>query len=146
MKTIAISACLLGQSTRYDGQAKRNDKLLELISDNLLIHICPEVLGGLKIPRYPAEKKDGKWINSIGEDVTENYLEGSKKALEFIKENKVDFVILKTKSPACGLNEIYDGTFTKTFVKDNGCFAELCLKEGYQVFTQHDLEEIKKVL
>jgi len=49
---VAVSACLLGQAVRYDGQ----DKYTSLIAEELkkycrLIAVCPEVEIGLGVPR-----------------------------------------------------------------------------------------------
>jgi len=50
---ILISACLLGQPVRYDGQSKDiENTILELWkSEGLLVPVCPEVSGGLPVPR-----------------------------------------------------------------------------------------------
>ena len=53
--TILVSACLLGRPCRYDGTARGLDGLGELLRDHTVVPICPESMGGLTIPRPPAE-------------------------------------------------------------------------------------------
>src|SRR5260370_41294862 len=57
MERILVSACLLGQAVRYDGRAKRSDDelLAQWRQQGRLVSFCPEVAGGLPVPRPPAE-------------------------------------------------------------------------------------------
>ena len=57
MNKILLSACLLGDPVRYDGQSKtqRNAALDKLLSQHRVISFCPEVAGGLPVPRAAAE-------------------------------------------------------------------------------------------
>ncbi|WP_093310610.1 DUF523 domain-containing protein [Tindallia californiensis] len=56
---IAVSACLLGIPCRYDGKAKHYPQIMSKLKDKEIISICPEVLGGLPVPRKPAEIMNG---------------------------------------------------------------------------------------
>lgn len=67
---ILISACLLGSKVRYDGQAKEYKNIRKLLDYYDIIPICPEVDGGLKIPRPKAEIVGNKVMNEKGKDVT----------------------------------------------------------------------------
>lgn len=88
---IFISACLVGQNVRYDGGNKLNNNLKKLVDQGEAKPICPEILGGLSTPRNPAEIVGGdgfdvlenkaKIIDNQGNDVTEEYVNGAKKAL-----------------------------------------------------------------
>ena len=49
---IGISACLGGLACRYDGQ-KEVPELMELVETGEAVMVCPEVIGGLPIPRIP---------------------------------------------------------------------------------------------
>ena len=49
---IMVSACLLGENCKYDGGNNRSEKLLRVLSGHTVIPVCPEVLGGLPIPRF----------------------------------------------------------------------------------------------
>ena len=65
---ILISACLLGSKVRYDGQAKEYKNIRKLLDYYDIIPICPEVDGGLKIPRPKAEIVGNKVMNEKGKD------------------------------------------------------------------------------
>jgi uncharacterized protein YbbK (DUF523 family) len=54
---IVVSACLLGQKCRWDGQIYPQKKQLMNLPD--VISVCPEQLGGLATPREPAQIIDG---------------------------------------------------------------------------------------
>ncbi|NLC96717.1 MAG: DUF523 domain-containing protein [Erysipelotrichaceae bacterium] len=123
---IVISACLLGENCKYDGKNNLKEKLLEL--DNV-VSVCPEVLGGLSIPRDSCEIISDRVITVNNVDVTNEFYLGAQKALEICIENGVDFAILKANSPSCGCNGIYDGTFTHTIIEGDGIFTRM-LKEN----------------
>ncbi|EJI6714898.1 DUF523 domain-containing protein, partial [Listeria innocua] len=63
---IAVSACLAGIACRYDGKDKEITKIKQMVENGEAIPFCPEVAGGLEIPRNPAEivGGDGKdvWL------------------------------------------------------------------------------------
>ena len=70
---IAVSACLVGKNTKYDGTNNYNKAVMEYLKDKEYILICPEVTGGLPTPRVPSERVKDKVINKEGKDVTLNY-------------------------------------------------------------------------
>ncbi|MCD3218644.1 DUF523 domain-containing protein [Mammaliicoccus sciuri] len=119
---IVISACLVGEKVRYDGNHKLDLFYKNLIDEKKAISICPEILGGLQVPREPAEIIGGdgydvwndqaKVMTVTGRDVTIQFKEGAKRALSIIKDLNANTVILKSDSPSCGSTVIYDGTFT----------------------------------
>ena len=63
MKNIAVSACLVGKNTKYDGTNNYNQAVIDYLKDKEYILICPEVQGGLPTPRIPSEIVKGKVIN-----------------------------------------------------------------------------------
>ncbi|MDO0953622.1 DUF523 domain-containing protein [Mammaliicoccus sciuri] len=119
---IVISACLVGEKVRYDGNHELDLFYKNLIDEKKAISICPEILGGLQVPREPAEIIGGdgydvwndqaKVMTVTGRDVTIQFKEGAKRALSIIKDLNANTVILKSDSPSCGSTVIYDGTFT----------------------------------
>ncbi|WP_436875573.1 DUF523 domain-containing protein [Mammaliicoccus sciuri] len=119
---IVISACLVGEKVKYDGNHKLDLFYKNLIDEKKAISICPEILGGLQVPREPAEIIGGdgydvwndqaKVMTVKGRDVTIQFKEGAKRALSIIKDLNANTVILKSDSPSCGSTVIYDGTFT----------------------------------
>lgn len=134
---ILVSACLCGINCKYNGGNNIDEKVLQMVRDGLAIPVCPEQLGGLPTPRTPAEIKivDGekRVVTKDGRDVTENYQKGAQEVLRIAQELKIKKAILKKKSPSCGLDEIYDGTFSNNLTKGNGVTTDLLLKNDIEV-------------
>ena len=140
---IGISACLKGEITTYKGSHNFVEDVKK-INPDYLIAVCPEVSGGLSIPRPPAEivsKDPLKLINNQGEDVTFEYIEGSKKCLKMFIDNNVKVALLKKNSPSCGNDGIYDGTFSHQLVDGLGVFAYMCEHAGIKVFNEKQIVE-----
>ncbi len=137
-----ISACLLGLPTRYDGKSKPDERVLKLSKDFIIVPFCPEQLGGLPTPRPRSEIRDGKVINEFGEDVTENFKRGAKISLEIAKITDPCVIILKSKSPSCGLRNVYDGTFSGKLVNGIGVTASALRDHGYRLITEEDLSNV----
>lgn len=146
---IFISACLLGMPCRYDGGSKPLLDLVKLIGQNrVIIPFCPEIQGGLAIPRFPAEIIDGdgtmviqgkaRVVNKKGEDYTEQYLNGARAVLEMAKDLHPKLIMLKSKSPSCGIGEIYDGSFNGILKQGDGVTAALLKRAGFEVCTELD--------
>jgi len=137
-----VSSCITGKKCRYNASSSYNEKLLKDIGEKF-IHICPELLAGFGIPRKPCEIFGGSGEDVLsgnanimdidGLDITEKMLIGSKKALEICQKNNVAKAFLQTKSPTCGCNKIYDGTFTSTIRRGNGIFTALLIMSGIDV-------------
>ena len=140
---IAVSACLVGKNTKYDGTNNYNKAVMEYLKDKEYILICPEVTGGLPTPRVPSERVNDKVINKENVDVTHNFVIGASKTLEELKKQNIELVIVKSKSPSCGYKQIYDGTFTGTIIEGNGVFTELAVKNGLKILTEKDIENKK---
>jgi len=137
---ILISACLLGINCQYNGDSDFTKELLELLKNKgEFIAVCPEVLGGLPIPRDAAEIIGDKVKTVNGKDVTKKFLSGAKKVLKIAKENNVNLAILKAKSPSCGVGVIYDGTFSRKLIEGDGVTAALLRKNKIRVITEKDL-------
>lgn len=142
-----ISSCLAGVNCRYNGGNSENKVVLKLVKEGKAIAVCPEQLSGLPTPRVPCEiiiDKNGnkKIINKDGKDLTKEFIEGAEKTLAIAKAKGIKKAILKSKSPSCGCGLVYDGTFSGTLVKGNGLAAELLIKNGFEVYTENDLEII----
>ena len=152
-KKILISACLLGKNCRYDGG---HSQITDLDETNVnWIPVCPEEAGGLGTPRPAAEMQNsadkilegkGSIININGQDVSQNFINGAEESLEMGLLNGVEFAILKSRSPSCGMGQIYDGTFTGTVKQGDGIFAHLCQKAGITCISSDETYQIKKTL
>lgn len=136
---ILVSACLLGENCKYDGGNNKNPKVLDFIKGHEVIPVCPEVFGGLSVPRAPSEIVNGNVINKQGDSVDFEFRTGAAVALAQAVENQVDMAILKANSPSCGYGYIYDGSFSRTLIKGNGVFAELLEREGIKILTENDI-------
>lgn len=141
-----VSSCLAGINCCYDGENNFNKKAADLVKTGKAIPVCPEVLGGLSTPRIPSEviiNQQGKRkvINKKGEDVTAEFKLGAKKTLKIAQVVEAEKVILKQRSPSCGLNEIYDGTFSGNLIKKSGITAKLLIENGFEVLTEDDLND-----
>ena len=145
MKKILVSKCLYGDDiVRYDaGDVSETDsRFLKWKEEGRLIPICPEVFGGLPIPRPDSQRIGAtKVMAQTGKDVTEEYTKGAEEALRLAKENDVAFCIMKEDSPSCGSKFIYDGTFTDTKVPGQGLAVEYLRNSGFKVFSEDDLDK-----
>ena len=140
---ILVSACLLGKNCKYNGGNNLNQRVLDFIEGHEVIGVCPEQLGGLSTPRLPAEIVDGVVTNKEGVSVDAEFRKGAQAALAVALENKVDLAILQSRSPSCGVKEIYDGSFSGKKIKGQGVFAKLLSARGIKVLDAEDLAEHK---
>lgn len=138
MEKIVVSACLLGEKVRYDGSGKSVEGIIGLAEKYELIPVCPEVLGGLPIPRPRSEIREGRVFAVDGSDVTHEFRSGAEKVLKLCLEKGAAKAILKARSPSCGRGRIYDGTFNGILVEGNGIACELLLENGIEVYDEND--------
>jgi uncharacterized protein YbbK (DUF523 family) len=136
---IVVSGCLVGENCKYNGGNNKNQKVLDFLKGKKYITVCPEMLGNLPCPRYPSEIVGEKVINKIGQDVTENFISGGKKALEIALCNKCTSAILKEGSPSCGNNFVYDGSFTNKKIQGQGITAKMFKEMGIEVISENDV-------
>lgn len=144
MDNILISACLLGINCKYNGSNNYIKEVEELKKCYNLIPVCPEVLGGLSVPRDPSEINDNKVVSINGKDNTYAYHLGAKQALDIAKKNNCKFAILKDKSPSCG-SVSYDGTFSHKLIDQKGITTKLLIENGFTVYTENDIHYILKM-
>lgn len=138
-----LSSCLAGISCRYDGGSSPVADLVCLVQSGQAIPFCPEILGGLPVPRPRCELVRDSY-NMIhvrgndGRDYTDAFILGAERSLVLARENLASVAILKSKSPSCGCGKIYDGTFTGRLVDGNGITAALFLINGIKVINEDD--------
>jgi len=135
-----ISSCLVGVKCRYNGSCATIPKLEKLIVEGKALAVCPELLGGLPIPRNPCEIQElqGKIVVRTEKhtDHTTEFENGARKTLEICRIIGADKAILKSRSPSCGYGKIYDGSFNSLMVEGNGLTAELLSKNGIEIFNE----------
>lgn len=152
MHRILVSACLLGEKVRYDGGDCRQDGLLQQWqAEGRVVPFCPEVAGGLPVPRSAAEIVGGDAEAVLhgraairthdGTDVTEAFLNGAEKALAECQRHNIRMVILKEGSPSCGSSKVNDGSFAGHKIAGQGLTARLLNRHGIRVFSEAQLEE-----
>ena len=138
-----VSACLTGQNCKYNGSSNLDPELLSFLRNHEYITVCPEVLGGLPIPRAPSEIKNKQVINNTGIDVTENFKKGALLALKAALNFGAEAAILQPRSPSCGFGQIYDGSFTKTLTAGNGIFTQLLTEHNIKIYNYKSNTENK---
>ncbi len=105
-KSIGISACLLGHRVRYDGTQKTNELIQRLDAHFKVIPVCPEMEIGLGVPRekillqYQGNKTRLMTSCQPSTDLTQKMIFF---AYSFLNNNVISGMILKDKSPSCGI-------------------------------------------
>lgn len=135
---IFVSACLLGRNCKYSGGNNYREGLSTLLEGHEVVEVCPEVLGGLSTPREPAEIVDGVVTARDGTVVDGAFRRGARMALELALEKKAELVILQSRSPSCGVKEVYDGSFTGRKIPGSGVFAAMAREHGLHVVDIED--------
>ena len=141
-----VSACLLGENCKYDGGNNLEKDLIEYLKDKDVIPVCPEVMGGLLIPRIPSEIREGIVVNREGAIVDREFREGARRTLDKALREQPDLIILQSRSPSCGVKQHYDGTFSGTLTEGPGITAELLIEQGFSVVDVEDFKKLKTFL
>lgn len=134
---ILVSACLLGTNCKYNGGNNYSEKVARYIKGHEIVPVCPEVLAGLGIPRTPVEIVNGEVKDRFGNSVDTQLRRAVAEEVE--KLDHIDCAILQSRSPTCGVNEIYDGNFSGTRMKGSGIFAQALIDAGVRVIDVEDL-------
>lgn len=150
---ILVSACLAGVNCKFDCDIKKSEKVAQLVLKGRAIPLCPEILTGFKTPRPAMEILGGdgkdvlggkaKIIDKNGNDYTKKFTEGAKKVLKIAKILNIKKAILKSKSPSCGKDLRFDGTFKGKMVKGDGVLTALLKKNGIEIYSETELQELK---
>ena len=141
---IMVSACLTGENCKYNGGNNRNERVLQLMKENKVITVCPEQMGGLPTPRVPSEIREGVVTARDGRIVDAQFRAGAAKCLEIAKREKPDLIVLQSRSPSCGVNQRYDGTFTGTITDGAGVTAQLLMENGFRCMDVEDLVQVRE--
>ncbi|HMK35016.1 MAG TPA: DUF523 domain-containing protein [Desulfomonilaceae bacterium] len=123
---VLISACLAGLHTRYDGTSRPHPELDFLAKRAILVPVCPELLGGLGIPRPPCyfSGRDGVGVlagaavvvDANGVDRTPAFVSAAEEVARIVKLVQAALIVFKEGSPSCGLRRVdIDG------IKQPGC-------------------------
>jgi len=159
VQLVVVSSCLLGSPVRYNGGHKRSgsEVLQRWLMEGRVVSACPEVAGGLPVPRPPAEVTAGaggakvlaglaKIVDSQGNDVTAEFISGARLALQQAQLRGIRVAVLKEGSPSCGSGFVYDGTFSGSKVPQRGVTAALLESAGVRVFSEEQFAEANEFL
>lgn len=151
MNKVLVSACLMGENVRYDGRHNLiNHPLLEkLNSEDRLVTICPEVSGGLSVPRpYAtiARRIPVEVISDVGEDVTPQFVLGAELTAELAKREGCVAALMKADSPACGNRDISGAAFSGLKASGAGIAAQEVMESGIPVFNETEMERLESML
>ena len=142
---LLVSSCLLGINVKYDGGnnlIENLDKLSEIFE---IFPICPEVDGGMIVPRIPCEIISINPLvieNEYGIDTLDFFKSGAINSLDICKQNDIEIALLKSKSPSCGNDKIYDGTFSGILIDGKGITANTLNHNGIKIFNENQIEEL----
>ena len=142
MKVI-VSACLMGENCKYDGGNNYTPAVAEFLKGKEVIPVCPEMLAGLGCPRTSIEIVNGVVMDRNGNSVDGAIRGAVAQLMEMLKKEEIQCAILQSRSPTCGVNQIYDGSFSHIRITGSGVFAQALKDAGYQVI---DVEDIEKYL
>ena len=144
METLLISACLLGKNCKYNGgmNALPEETIAALRKRYALLPVCPEVDGGLPVPREPSERRGEGVFSRSGRDVTAAYQKGAAAALDTARRHGCRMALLKERSPSCGCHGIYDGSFSGRLIPGMGVTAEALKRAGLHVYGETETEKI----
>ena len=136
---LLVSACLLGENCKYNGGNNLCPKVIKLAEGREVIPVCPELEAGFGCPRTPMEIVDGILTDRDGKILAGPMEAAIALLLERIRQEEIECAILKSRSPTCGVRQVYDGTFSGTLVEGMGLFAKALQEAGYRVI---DSEEV----
>ena len=100
--TVLVSACLLGFACRHDGADKRDARVLQRLRSEEIVPVCPEVAGGLPVPRAAAWLDGARVVDARGADVTAQFEDGARAAVAAARRHGATLALLKQNSPSCG--------------------------------------------
>ncbi|MEH6443595.1 MAG: DUF523 domain-containing protein [Oceanospirillaceae bacterium] len=151
MQKILVSSCLLGHKVRFDGKHCFSDHplMLKWKKLGLLVPFCPEVAAGMPTPRPAVEivnQQALKIIDENNQDYTEQFLHGAQLAVNKAVSLNIKVAILKSKSPSCGKDMIYDGNFKQQLISGQGVTAKLMQENNITLFTEQQLTELDDLL
>ena len=149
--TILVSACLVDISCRYDGASAYREALRDLHRQGRLLPLCPEVAGGLGVPREPAVIVGGtgedvlagraRVMTQSGRDVTAEFLRGARGVVDLAERQGVRTAILKSRSPSCGVGQIHSEQGLRS---GDGVLAAMLRRAGIRVISDEEWSATKE--
>lgn len=146
--TIAISACLLGKNTRYDGGSRPEPLLVAALGSSAsLLPLCPEAECGFGIPREPMQlegdpKNPRLMTITSRSDLTDRMRTWCDHRLKTLADQSLRGLILKSRSPSCGKEVAVHGAGNGKPAYSPGLFAGLAM-ERFPDLPVADEEELR---
>ena len=137
---IVVSACLLGENCKYNGGNNYCPAVVAFAEGKDVIPVCPEMEAGYGCPRTPIEIVDGVLFDKNGNNVDAPMRRAIAEILQRLAGQEISWVVRKSRSPTCGVRQVYDGTFSGTLKDGMGLFAQALQEAGISVV---DSEEIQ---
>lgn len=130
---VVVSACLLGENCKYNGA------VAEFVRDKEVLPVCPELMAGMGCPRTPIEIVDGVLMDRDGKNVDAAMREAVATAMKQIPSKEILCAVLQSRSPTCGVNQVYDGSFSGKLIPGAGIFTQALKEAGYRVIDAEDV-------
>ena len=137
---ILVSACLLGENCKYNGGNNYSAAATEFVRDKEVLPVCPEMMAGMGCPRTPIEIVNGVLMDRNGNNVDAAMRTAVERALDAIRGEDIDCAVLQSRSPTCGVNQVYDGSFSGKLISGSGIFARALMEAGCRVMDVEDLK------
>jgi len=134
---IVISKCIEHGHCRYDGSQINDSNVKQLMAFVNFIPLCPEMAIGLPSPRQSlriVEKDQNEMLvfSLSGEEVTDQMKSYALNQVQQLKQMNVDGLLLKSKSPSCGIKDVKvyqsHGKVPKLPKKTKGIFGSIILE------------------
>lgn len=136
---VLVSACLLGENCKYNGGNNYSSAVAEFVRGKEILPICPELMAGMGCPRTPIEIVDGVLMDRDGKNVDTAMREAVETAMKQLSSEEIQCAVLQSRSPTCGVNQVYDGSFTGKLIPGTGIFAQALKDAGYRVIDAEDV-------
>lgn len=137
---ILVSACLLGENCKYNGKNNFKQTVADFLIGKQVIPVCPEVLAGLGTPRTPVEIVDGEVKTKDGVSVDKVLREAAQKVVALALAEGATCAILQSRSPTCGVKQVYDGSFSGVLVDGQGVLASALSAAGITLIDAEDVQ------
>ncbi len=136
---VVVSACLLGRNCKYSGGNNLDPRVVEFVADKEVVPLCPEEAAGLGIPRVPMEIVDGVLLQRDGTNVDQAVRDAVAEMCRRLQGQEIACAVLKSRSPTCGVKQVYDGCFSGRLVDGSGVLAQALMDAGIRVIDAEDL-------
>ena len=129
---------MLGENCKYNGGNNFAPAVAEFLKGREVLAVCPEMMAGMGCPRTPIEIVNGVLMDRDGNNVDQAMRKAVAQAMDAIRSENIQCAILQSRSPTCGVNQVYDGTFSGRLIPGSGIFAQALKDAGYQVLDAED--------